>query len=337
MTNSGTFLGYHDEHGNEMHCSNAFCPHQDKCLKRCIAPVSRAASQSNSSDTARDRIIAKMRSPAGNWDSIGLSRAERELIVACLRSDGVAQGKQDRPEVAHAEAGDPAWPEHFSCDFDTSAPHYTITWKSDLQQSSKWLAAMPDGKIVVGEVDLVDKKAPQPVSFSIDGLLAPQPTSVAQAPSTLADRLEAECVVRENHPDDYCPDLTKMFRECVVALRSSGHAYAPLTSDQVEWVVNDIAELGVKIGDQFFFIYKGHSLVYGDDDESRAAGVALNSDTDPPKQHMWRPVFKREFGECAHPINHKDYSKIGTVSLDDSDEWKPLPASALPSTDRGGK
>lgn len=41
--------------------------------------------------------------------------------------------------------------------------------------------------------------------------------------------------------------------------------------------------------------------------------------------YKWRPVFKREFGECVHPINHADYSKIGTVSLDDSDEWKPLP------------
>jgi hypothetical protein len=100
-----------------------------------------------------------------------------------------------------------------------------------------------------------------------------------------------------------------------------------LTSDQVEWVVNDIAELGVKIGDQFFFLYKGRSLVYGGDEKSVAAGVALNEDTDPPTPHKWRPVFKREFGECAHPINHQDYSKIGTVSLDDSDEWKPLPSA----------
>ena len=101
-----------------------------------------------------------------------------------------------------------------------------------------------------------------------------------------------------------------------------------LKSEQVEWIVNDIAELGVKIGDQFFFLYKGRSLVYGGDEKSVAAGVALNEDTEPPTPHKWRPVFKREFGECAHPINHQDYSKIGTVSLDDSDEWKPLPSAA---------
>lgn len=100
-----------------------------------------------------------------------------------------------------------------------------------------------------------------------------------------------------------------------------------LTAEQVEWVVNDIAELGVKIGNQFFWLYKGRSLVYGDDEESRKAGVALWSDGDEPlKPHKWRPVFKREFGECAHPINYADPTKIGTVSLDDSDDWKPLPA-----------
>lgn len=108
--------------------------------------------------------------------------------------------------------------------------------------------------------------------------------------------------------------------------------YPVLKANQVEWVVNNIAELGVKIGDQFFFLYKGHSLVYGDDKESQAAGVCLNSDTDPPTRHKWRPVFKREFGECAHPINYKYPTKIGTVSLDDSDEWKDLPPANLGDT-----
>jgi hypothetical protein len=88
-----------------------------------------------------------------------------------------------------------------------------------------------------------------------------------------------------------------------------------LTKDQVEWVVNDIAELGVKIGDQFFWLYKGTSLVYDE---------PVHDDTGEPMH--WRPVFKREFGECCHPINHADYSLIGTVSLDDSDDWQVLPA-----------
>jgi hypothetical protein len=40
---------------------------------------------------------------------------------------------------------------------------------------------------------------------------------------------------------------------------------------------------------------------------------------------MYRPVFKREFGECCHPINYEDPRMIGKVSLDDSDDWKPIP------------
>lgn len=88
-----------------------------------------------------------------------------------------------------------------------------------------------------------------------------------------------------------------------------------LTAEQVEWITNDSGELGVKIGDQFFFCYKGRSLVY--DDGSRDDGSPM----------MWRPVFKREFGECIHPLNYEDPRRVGTVSLDDSDEWKPLPSA----------
>lgn len=111
-----------------------------------------------------------------------------------------------------------------------------------------------------------------------------------------------------------------------------------LADTDVEWVVNDLAELGVKIGNQFFFLYKGESLVYGSDTESQKAGVCLNEDTDPPTVHTWRPVYKREFGECAHPINHKDYTLIGTVSPDDSEDWKPLTAALLnPTPSSSGK
>ena len=85
-----------------------------------------------------------------------------------------------------------------------------------------------------------------------------------------------------------------------------------LTESQVEWIVNDSAELGVKIGSQFFFLYKGESLVYED---------GRNDDGSPM---MYRPVFKREFGECCHPINYNDPTRIGTVSLSDSEDWSPI-------------
>ena len=92
-----------------------------------------------------------------------------------------------------------------------------------------------------------------------------------------------------------------------------------LKAEQVEWITNDNGELGVKIGDQFFFLYKGHSLVY-------ESGLHDNG----TPMH-WRPVGKREFGECAYPINHDDYSKIGTVSLGDSDLWKQMPPAQQPA------
>lgn len=89
-----------------------------------------------------------------------------------------------------------------------------------------------------------------------------------------------------------------------------------LSADDVQWITNDNAELGVKIGNQFFFLYKGHSLVYEDGTH------------DDGRPMMYRPVFKREFGECVHPLNHNDYSKIGTVSLSDSDKWKEISVAA---------
>lgn len=64
-----------------------------------------------------------------------------------------------------------------------------------------------------------------------------------------------------------------------------------MKDDDVEWVVNDVAELGVKIGKQFFWLYKGRSLIYHD----------LTHDNGMPM--YFRPVGKREFGECCHPLH----------------------------------
>lgn len=93
-----------------------------------------------------------------------------------------------------------------------------------------------------------------------------------------------------------------------------------LSSNQVEWVVNDLAELGVKIKDQFFWLYKGRSLVYS----------SPNEDNDPPKPIMWRYVHKREFGECCHPINYSDPTMVGTVDVNDGEAWKAVPGTEVP-------
>lgn len=98
-----------------------------------------------------------------------------------------------------------------------------------------------------------------------------------------------------------------------------------------EWVVNDLAELGVKIGDKFFWLYKGRNIVYGTTPEDVSNGIVQHEDGG---DMHWRPVFKREFGECCHPINYSEPTRIGTVSLDDSTNWKPLPAALNPSTEK---
>lgn len=92
-----------------------------------------------------------------------------------------------------------------------------------------------------------------------------------------------------------------------------------LTAEDVQWVVNDNAELGVKIGDQFFFLYKGYSLVYSE---------GLHDDG---TQMMWRPVGKFEFGECCYPVNYEDLRScghlhyIGKVNTSDGAQWLPVP------------
>lgn len=84
--------------------------------------------------------------------------------------------------------------------------------------------------------------------------------------------------------------------------------------DDVEWIVNDASELGVKVHGRCFFLYKGHSLEYdGPDGDIK----------------QYRPVEKREFGECCHPkgANLLEPYKTG----DDWTDLPPAPKTAKPS------
>jgi len=66
--------------------------------------------------------------------------------------------------------------------------------------------------------------------------------------------------------------------------------------DEPLWVVNNIGELGVRVGARFFFLYKGESIEYKEGDNVREEGYGR--DAIPLK---WRKVNKREFGEVQHP------------------------------------
>jgi hypothetical protein len=65
-----------------------------------------------------------------------------------------------------------------------------------------------------------------------------------------------------------------------------------LREEDVEWVVNSEGELGVKIGTQVFFMYKGESLQY------------TNECGDAPTHY--RKVGKREFGEVCTPVDYDE-------------------------------
>lgn len=96
-----------------------------------------------------------------------------------------------------------------------------------------------------------------------------------------------------------------------------------LKEEDVEWVINEMGELGVKINNQFFFMYKGRSY---------------------QAVEKYRSIGKREFGECCHsndyykeyvPISGYEASKGNHLTYYDwetghpilgyfSDEWKDL-------------
>lgn len=62
---------------------------------------------------------------------------------------------------------------------------------------------------------------------------------------------------------------------------------------KIKWVVNDMAELGVKINGKCYFLYKGDSIVYEDGKHEDGTDI------------LHRLVGKREFGECCHPLNYR--------------------------------
>ena len=74
-----------------------------------------------------------------------------------------------------------------------------------------------------------------------------------------------------------------------------------MNEDDVKWVVNDLGELGVCVQGRYFFLYKGKSIEYGNEESNVRDGKAIHDDG---TEMMVRPVGKREFGETCKPIIH---------------------------------
>lgn len=89
-----------------------------------------------------------------------------------------------------------------------------------------------------------------------------------------------------------------------------------------QWIVNNLGELGCRVGDRFYFIYKyDDPLVY-----TTADGCFEDDDAKPL---MWRPIYKREFGETQWP---EKWIRAGRREDEytDGEGWQPLPLAPDP-------
>jgi len=105
-------------------------------------------------------------------------------------------------------------------------------------------------------------------------------------------------------------------------------------AEEPTWIVNNLGELGVKVGCRFFFLYKGGNIEYGENDEGE---TALHGDGTPM---LYRIVGKREFGETCWPLKWVQQGRRETryaVDLKyipglsfgkpEDGDWKPLPVA----------
>lgn len=187
----------------------------------------------------------------------------------------------------------------------TATTMATPDYRAALVKTADYLAGLSEKLATPDDLNEADQ-----LEFEIRALLdaAPATEAVGVADEAI-DAIWWKCM---EAPDVYLGLGRSGFRLAARELlsRFAHPAPVPVGERLPEWVVNNLGELGVKIGDRFFFLYKGRSLEYKQED---AQGM------------HWRPVGKREFGESCHPINWKDPTQIGTVSLSDSDEWRALP------------
>ena len=88
-----------------------------------------------------------------------------------------------------------------------------------------------------------------------------------------------------------------------------------LKPTDVEWITNNLGELGVKIGDQMFFLYKGCSLEYENTDQE-----------DDEDAYKWRPVEKYEFGATCEPVNPVEPDSVEWYDMFPQPKMQPLSA-----------
>ena len=160
---------------------------------------------------------------------------------------------------------------------------------------------------------------PNPIELAENHLVALKKHAGAPASmKALADLIQYadELAEKVKHLDNCVDSVQKRYLEAKELGLAKITEGLVLEDENVEWVVNCGGELGVKIGSQLFFMYKGRSLSYDKD--------ALR---DEPM--LWRKVKKREFGETVLVPDKTQYSDRGEFDDDGryryGEGWQELP------------
>lgn len=217
----------------------------------------------------------------------------------------------------------------------TSHPDYEWT---HLYNEAQVLAALQSQPAAAGVSDELILKTLRPdVWMHVEGHHREQ--MLADARAILALRPQSDTLCFELSSMLGCPPSDTDVVACVSSLLTPRPQAVPMT-DEPEWIVNDLGELGVRVGSRFFFLYKGDNIEYGTDGISDSRdGVALHDDGTP--MH-YRIVGKREFGETCWPLqwvvrghSERRYTEPLTFipglswGKPEDGEWKPLPAHGI--------
>lgn len=158
-----------------------------------------------------------------------------------------------------------------------------------------------------------------------------------QREADLAEFVFCDSGMADPGTNDLKAAVAAMARQRADAVRDLSFARAALDGareaigpDDVQWIVNDNAELGVMVRGRAFFLYKARSLEYE---------CGKHGDGTPM---MYRPVGRGEFGESCYPPRMELIPDRYTVplqvwKLDDGNPrlidlpnggWMPLPVSS---------
>ncbi|WP_243771982.1 MULTISPECIES: hypothetical protein [Burkholderia cepacia complex] len=210
---------------------------------------------------------------------------------------------------------------------------------SPAAEAVAWVRKHPDTGALSGDWlwnDAIEQcRKDSGVWFPLGFLAAPQPAQAdARVGLTDEQRKALQRAIDHAVMSDR-EDEEEALRALLAAHPGQPEPRTEVTDTEPQWIVNDLGELGVKVGGRFFFLYKGDNIEYGAN--SSSDGIALHDDGSPMQ---YRIVGKREFGETCLPVKwilqgrsedryHEKlvyHPRLSFGKPEDGD-WKLLPAA----------